>query len=72
MMNQDLLAELLAAEGFNNLDDFLECYATDSIVPGICDGCHGTTDCAPDARDDYCEYCGGTGVQSGLVLAGIS
>ena len=71
MTNQALLAELLAAEGFEDLESFLDCFAMDSVVPGICGDCRGTMDCEPDARENYCDHCGGNGVQSGLVLAGI-
>ncbi len=52
---------------------FIEEYALDDVVPGICvcPGCDYTTEVEPDQRQGFCEDCGRQNVQSGLVLAGI-
>lgn len=71
MTNQELLAELFAIEGFDDLESFLDVSVMDSVVPGICNTCHATTDCEPDARHNHCDNCGANTVESGLVLAGI-
>ena len=71
MTNQTLLEKLAADEGFESVDALLRYSMWDSIVPGICGECYGTMDCEPDARENYCDNCGGNTVQSGLVLAGI-
>ncbi len=71
MTDNELLTMLIEAEGFVNLDEFLECFAFDSVVPGICKICHATVDCEPDARRNYCDNCTANGIESGLSLAGL-
>jgi len=66
------LVALLDTEGMS-LDEFLECYGNESIVPGICmePGCDGTANYEPDARNGYCPVCGKQSVSSGLVILGV-
>jgi hypothetical protein len=67
------LKKLAESEGYENIQDLLYDAAYDSVVPGICTrlGCSYTCECEPDARENYCEACGGQTVQSCLVLAGL-
>jgi hypothetical protein len=67
------LKKLAESEGHQNVHDLLEDAACDSVVPGICTrpDCSYTGECEPDARENYCEACGGQTVQSCLVLAGL-
>lgn len=69
--DSELLALLVAAEGFESEFDLLESSVCDSVVPAICGICESTMDSEPDARENYCDNCGANAVQSGLVLAGI-
>ncbi len=71
MTDDQMLTMLMEIEGFVNLDAFLEAFAMDSIVPGICTICHSTYDVEPDARKNYCDNCTANAVKSGLVLAGL-
>lgn len=53
--------------------EFIEEYALDDVVPGICmnPDCDFTADYEPDQREGWCEECGTRSVQSGIVLAGL-
>jgi hypothetical protein len=53
--------------------EFIEEYALDSAVPGICmnPDCGYTTEIEPDEREGWCEECGTRSVRSGIVLAGL-
>lgn len=53
--------------------EFIEEYALDEVVPGICmnPDCEYTTRVEPDEREGYCEACGTPTVRSGAVLAGL-
>jgi hypothetical protein len=55
------------------LTEFIEEYALDEVVPGICmnPGCDYTTEVEPDQREGWCEECGTGSVKSGIVLAGL-
>jgi len=74
---QELLDELLDAYGLAKddmgLERFLEEYALDGCVPGICTepGCGYTTEYEPDQDAGWCENCGTNTVVSGLILADI-
>ena len=63
-------AEQLADIYGLSLDEMLEMFATDSIVPAICTnpGCDNTEEYEPDCREGYCSSCGRNTVQSLLVL----
>ncbi len=70
-MNIEKLAAIAEAEGFVDIDALLEAASFDSIVPGICLNCDATTECEPDARENWCPSCGAQRVVSCLVLADI-
>jgi hypothetical protein len=63
----------LAEEWGFTVAEFIEEYALDDVVPGIClnPGCDYTTEVEPDQREGWCEICGTTSVRSGVVLAGL-
>lgn len=66
------LAALIADDYGETVDDLLERYALDSVVPGACHDCGLVVDsCEPDMRHGYCDNCGGNKVRSILVLEGI-
>ena len=67
------LQELVASEGYPDLESLLFACIADSVSPGICTmpDCNYTTEIEPDQRRGYCEACGGQTVQSALVLADI-
>ena len=52
---------------------FVEEYALDDVVPGICmnPDCDYTTEVEPDQREGWCEECETRSVRSGIVLAGL-
>jgi len=47
---EELLEELASAHGFDNVQDFLEQFAIDSICPGICPLCKCSTDVDSDTK----------------------
>jgi len=65
--------DLLAREWGMKTSEFIEEYALDDVVPGIClnPDCDYTTEVEPDQRQGWCEVCGTTSVRSGIVLAGL-
>ena len=67
------LKTLAASEGFEGTLEFLEEFAMDCIVPGICmnEGCEYTGTNEPDCGEGWCEMCNTNTVRSGLLLAGI-
>jgi hypothetical protein len=73
MSDADKLAHLIASEGCHSLNEFLQDYGNEPIVPGICmtDHCNYTTGVAPGETQGYCPRCGTNTVKSGLVLAGV-
>lgn len=66
------LDALASIEGLT-VTSFIEEYALDEVVPGICmnPSCDYTTRVEPDQREGWCEECGSPSVRSGIVLAGI-
>jgi len=62
--------ELLDSEGLDSME-FLEVYAMDSVVPGICEHCGATYEYEPDQDKGYCEECESNSVKSGLILLGV-
>ena len=66
------LQTLLEQEGLES-DEFLEEYALEACVPGICmnSGCDATYEYEPDQSEGWCEVCETNSVKSGLVLIGV-
>lgn len=64
--------QLLEIEGLE-FDGYLEQYAHESVVPGICtnENCDYTTNVEPDCFKGYCENCKTQTVQSGHALLGV-
>ena len=52
---------------------FIEGYALEDVVPGICmnQHCDFTANYEPDQRKGWCEECGTKSVRSGISLAGM-
>ena len=68
---EELLGELGRDQGMN-LEEMLDHFGLDSIVPGICTECMLVSDqCEPDMRDGHCEGCGKQKVKSCMVLARV-
>ena len=69
----EALDDLLKSTAFEDAIDFLERYALESVVPGVCirKGCIGAADYEPDCRNGHCPECGEQSIRSGLVLLGI-
>jgi len=67
------LTRLVAAEGYDSLEDLLAEAVFDSVCPGICMNadCTYTTDVEPDQDRGWCEACGTNSVKSALILAGL-
>ena len=65
---------LLEAEGFDSMDEMLEVYALDSVVPGVCKDkdCLGIMDVEPDQTEGWCSACEKQTIVSCLVLWGIN
>ncbi|HWM90305.1 MAG TPA: hypothetical protein VN493_06015 [Thermoanaerobaculia bacterium] len=63
----------LAEEYGSSVEELLEDFALDSLVPGICMNaeCDFTTEYEPDQRAGWCEHCGSQTVKSLLVLVGV-
>jgi hypothetical protein len=61
----------LADEWGLSVGEFIERYALDDAVPGICmnPGCLYTAEVEPDQRQGWCGVCCTTTVRSGIVLA---
>lgn len=66
------LLELLSEScSFDTVEEMLEEYILDSVVPGICPECGYTTDVEPDCEHGWCEECEKGTVVSAMVLADI-
>jgi len=69
------LLSLAESEGYGRTQEgvfeMLEKATYDSVAPGVCTNCDHTCECEPDARENWCESCGGQTVQSCLVLSGL-
>ncbi len=72
-MAKDKLTILAQNEGYDDVMEFLEDNAIDSVVPGICKNpdCEYSTGVEPDCREGYCEECQTQTVVSCLVLANV-
>lgn len=69
-MDNDLLEQLAESEGMD-VDQMLEEYAFDAVVPAICRDCGATYNMEPDQTEGYCEECKSNTVVSCLILAGL-
>ena len=67
---QAKLEALVAAEGYDNLEQLLKTAVTESVCPAICitEGCSYSCDMEPKQDDGWCEACGTHTVQSALIL----
>lgn len=67
------LSTLADQEGFDSIEELVEEYYLDSVVPGICmnPGCNYCGDVEPDQDHGHCEFCGTQSVRSALSLAGM-
>ncbi len=65
--------DLLAREWGMKTSEFVDEYALDDVVPGICmnPDCDYTSEVEPDQREGWCEECDTCSVRSGVVLAGL-
>jgi hypothetical protein len=72
-VRQEKLAKLLAAEGYDTLEELAAAILSDSVSPAICTeaDCDYTTEMEPDQDSGYCELCGKNTVVAALVLAGL-
>jgi hypothetical protein len=70
-VRQEKLAKLLAAEGYETLEELLAAVLGDSVSPAICvePDCDHVAEMEPDQDAGYCEVCGKNTVVSALVLA---
>ena len=71
-VRKEKLEELADAWGLT-VDELLNEYATDCVVPGICmnEECDYTTQYEPDQDSGWCEMCNTGTVASALILAGV-
>jgi hypothetical protein len=69
---EEKLAHLADAYG-STVEELLEEWGHDSVVPGICmnPGCDYTAEYEPDQREGWCDVCGTQSVKSLLVLQGV-
>lgn len=65
--------ELLAEDYGFSVEDLLQHYLIESIVPGICMNrdCDYTCEWEPDQDKGWCELCGTGSVASAYILAGV-
>lgn len=67
------LQTLAEYEGFEDVIEFLEVNAMDSVIPAICDNadCDAVAEMEPDQDRGFCDECGTQTMKSALVLAGV-
>jgi hypothetical protein len=72
-VRQGKLAKLLAAEGYETIEELAEAVFSDSVSPAICveSDCDHVAEMEPDQDAGYCENCGKNTVVAALVLAGL-
>ena len=70
-VRQEKLAKLLAAEGYDTIEELAEAVFSDSVSPAICiePDCDHVAEMEPDQDAGYCENCGKNTVVAALVLA---
>ena len=73
MAHEDLKLEALLEDQGMSSDEFLQEFALESIVPGICmnPDCDATYDYEPDQNRGWCDECETNTVRSGLLLLGV-
>lgn len=56
-----------------SVPEFIDSYALDAVVPGICMNldCDYAAEIEPDQTEGWCEECQTPSVRSGVVLAGL-
>lgn len=71
-LRKDKLETLADAWGMS-VDELLEEWGLDSVVPGICtnEDCDYTTSYEPDQDAGWCDVCDTGTVASALILAGV-
>lgn len=64
--------QLAECEGYDDVNAMIEDNILRNIVPGICqnDDCDYTTNCEPDATENWCESCETKTVESCLSMEG--
>jgi len=69
----DKIQALLECEGLDSTDEFLDAFAMEDVVPGICmnSDCDYVGYYEPDQDKGYCEVCHTQSVMSGLRLLGV-
>jgi hypothetical protein len=72
-LRREKLLFLIECSGLDSQEDFLEAFALESVVPGVCmnKDCGATYEYEPDQNRGWCEVCGTNSVVSGLILIGI-
>jgi predicted amidophosphoribosyltransferase len=68
-VREEKLAKLLAAEGYDTLEELAAAVLSDSASPAICIECDAAAEMEPDQDTGYCENCGKNAVVAALVLA---
>jgi len=64
--------QVVADDQGMSIDEMLDHFGIDSIVPGICTQCSTVIDsCEPDAEENWCDECDAGTVKSIMVLAGV-
>jgi hypothetical protein len=74
MTDADKLATLVADSGYHSVNDLLQAFIADSIVPAICmrEGCSYICEMEPDQTRGWCPECEANSMKSALVLAGVT
>lgn len=72
-MTDDAKLDQLARDWGMSVDELLDAYVIDSLVPGICmnEDCDYSTEYESDQDEGWCECCNTQTVTSALLLAGI-
>jgi hypothetical protein len=70
-VRQEKLSKLLAAEGYDTLEELAAAILSDAVSPAICiePDCDHVAEMEPDQRAGYCELCGMNTLVAALVLA---
>jgi hypothetical protein len=68
-VRQEKLAKLLAAEGYDTLEELAAAILNDSVSPAICiePDCDHVAEMEPDQDQGYCENCGKNTVVAALI-----
>ena len=71
MNNEFHLLKRLAEDWGMSVDDLLENFSFESMVPGVCTECGYTEEVEPDQYEGYCSNCMCKTIKSCLVLGGV-